>query len=290
MTEKYFAKFPVIKYDNNKVVNITERATILNTIYQNPYLYYPYDIKVGERPDNIADKYYGDQYMSWVLYMSNKIQDPYYEWYIDQDSFNDFITKKYGSIKKAMTKTTFYRNNWYDNQNNIDTNSFNILSDKIKRFYEPIYADSQYNIVLLGYRRKQIDWKLNTNSIVKYSVTNGAFINNEIVNVWFSSNYTGTGQVCSSNSSSVFIQHVKNYVANQTITGSSYLYGTESNSNVIFTSASYISNNIPSGEATYWSPVTYYDFETEINEKNKSIRILDKNYSMQISDQLSKIL
>jgi hypothetical protein len=38
-------------------------------------------------------------------------------------------------------------------------------------------------------------------------------------------------------------------------------------------------NNINEGEQVYWSPVTYYDFETFKNEYNKTIRVLDNRYN-----------
>jgi hypothetical protein len=60
--------------------------------------------------------------------------------------------------------------------------------------------------------------------------------------------------------------------------------------NTIFTSTTSIANNIPAVEEIYWSPVTYYEYETEKNEFYKTIRVLDKNYSQVISDNLKQLL
>ena len=97
-TETYFKNFNTIQYGNNSVVDITERVVVLNNVGKNPYVYYPLDITDGARSDQIADASYNDPYSSWVLYLSNDIVDPYYEWYLTQDQFNNFIITKYGSI------------------------------------------------------------------------------------------------------------------------------------------------------------------------------------------------
>ena len=152
---------------------------------------------------------------------------------------------------------------------------------------------NHYNIYatdVISYRRKRIDWNISTNSIVNYSVANSSFKNNEIVNVYFDVNHQGSGQVCFANSSSISIQHVQNYTSGITITGSSYIYGTESQTNTAFTTATVLINNINLNQQTYWSPVYYYDIEQEKNENNKSIVVLNKNYSSTMASQLKRLL
>ena len=61
MPSRYFENFQLVGYANNVAVNVTERAALLNTVMNNPFFFYPYEIKEGERPDQIADRYYGDQ-------------------------------------------------------------------------------------------------------------------------------------------------------------------------------------------------------------------------------------
>ena len=290
MAEKYFAKFPVIKYNGYPAVDITEKAVLLNSVYANPNLYYLYDVKQYERPDNIADRYYNDQYMSWILYMSNKVIDPYYDWYIDQDTFNAFMVQKYGSINNATNKVKFFRNNWYANPDAVSLSTFNSLDPSLRKFYYPVYNNEYVDTNAAYYLRKKEDWVISTNQIVTYAVANGtSFSTDEIVNVKFSPSVSGNGQVCFANSTYVTLQHMFGTVTG-TPSGSSYLYGTESMSNTVFSSATMLANNVPSLETTYWSPVYYYDYEFEINEQNKSIRVLNSQYSTQISTQLKQIL
>jgi hypothetical protein len=89
------------------------------------------------------------------------------------------------------------------------------------------------------------------------------------------------------------IQHVSGtYLANSTVTISagSYIYGTESKVNTHFSTTSLVINNIPEGEEMYWAPITYADFEKEINEYNKSVRIIDKRLTDTISDNLTELM
>jgi hypothetical protein len=299
MAEKYFEKFPIIIYNGAPIRNITERATVLNSIYNNPIFYYPYDINQGEQPDEIADRYYQDEYMGWILHITNKVVDPYYDWYIDQASFDDFIIKKYGSLKNATSKIKHYRNNWYANEGTISVSTFEGLTPTVKRFYEPIYADVLFSITPLGYRRKQIDWKFTTNAIVQYIVTEPVFVTDEIVDVYSGNTIIGSGQVCGrsvsyistngqTNISPLIIHHT---FGNVTENGAlHYVMGRESQEKILYTNATLLTNNIPVNETTYWSPVYYYDYEAEINEKNKSIQVLKKQYSSQIASELKALL
>ena len=98
MTERYFEKFPLVTYANSVVVDITRRTAFIDDVFKSRFNYYPYDISNNERPDNLSDRYYNDPYMSWILYMSNKVVDPYYQWHLDQTTFDDFIAKKLSLI------------------------------------------------------------------------------------------------------------------------------------------------------------------------------------------------
>ena len=285
MPERYFQKFQLINYANTIAVNITQRSVVLNSIYSNPNLYYLYNIKPHERPD---------QYMSWILYLTNKMVDPYYDWNLDQDTFDAFIIKKYGSYENASSKIKYFRNNWYTQPEQISVSQYtNIVSanGSLARYYNPTYLDDIKNTIPNGYVRKKEDWVYNTNRVVSYAVANGSlFVSDEIVNVTFSANSTGRGQVNFSNSSIVVLKNLFDSTSNGTITANSYLYGRESKANTVFTNTTSLANNIPSSEVAYWDPVTYFQYELEINEKNKSIQVLEKRYSTQISKELKRLM
>ena len=290
MTERYFDKFQTISYANTVVRNITQRAVVLNAVYTSPLLYYPYDIQQGERPDNIADRYYKDQYQGWILHLTNKVVDPYYDWYLDETTFSDFIVKKYGSLVNATSKVTYYRNNWYADRNQISVATYDGLDGSLKRFYEPVYADPELAIRLLGYIRRAEDWKKTTNKIISYNADGTDFINDEVVDVYCGTNLLGSGQVCGRSSTATILQHVSGEVANEICLSTFSLVGRESGTQKTYSTVTVLLDNIPVAETNYWEPVYCYDYENEINERNKSIQVLKAEYSGQISKELKTLL
>lgn len=290
MVQKYFDAFPIITYANNQAVDITKRAMITDSLNNNPYVYYPYNIESFERADQISNEYYSDSYKSWIIYLTNDIVDPYYEWYMHQDEFTEHIKIKYGSIETATDKIKFYRNN-YQTDEGISVSRFNsLLADQIK-YWDPVYSSKGK---IISYKRKPIDWIVNTNKIVSYTVSNTAFITNEIVDIEFNNNNIGKGQIASVTSNTVYIQHVSGvYTTNSNVAitvGSSYIYGRESQVNTNFYTSVVSGSNISADEEPYWSGVSYYDFESEKNEYNKSVRMLDNRYSTVFSNNFRDIM
>ena len=98
MSERYFDKFPIITYANNQARDITERVVFTDNTLKNPYVFYPYTIETYERPDQFANRYYDDSFYSWLLYLSNSVVDPYYEWYLQEEELSELIQKKYLSL------------------------------------------------------------------------------------------------------------------------------------------------------------------------------------------------
>lgn len=289
MTERYFEKFPLINYNNVAVVDITERTVVLSSVYSNPSLYYFYDVEQYERPDSIAGRYYSDPYKAWILYLTNQVVDPYYDWYMDSETFNSFIVKKYGSLERASGTIKFYRNNWYAEIDTLTVDQFNALPVASKRYYEPIYGES-FEVTLLGYRRKKEDKTIATNAVISYNVANGSgFSVSDRVKIYQNSAQLGLGQVLIANSSVVTLQHVSE-ITSINATPTWYITDTYSGSNTIVSASTLIANNIPAGESAFWSPVYNYDYENELNEQNKSIAILNNAYSQQISNELRDIL
>jgi len=126
----YFKKFPEVQYflpvprstgvgsavRSTKSVIATDISTrfILKQIVGDPSLiYYDYTVQDEERPDVIAEKYYGDSRLDWVLMFFNQIHDPYFEWPLSQRNFESFIRQKYGSIATAQGTIDRYERKLY---------------------------------------------------------------------------------------------------------------------------------------------------------------------------------
>ena len=77
--------------------NILKRVKLRSGIRSGLFLFDNYDVADGERPEDIAFKYYGDPEYHWVILMTNNITDRYYEWPLTQPQFQEYITDKYGA-------------------------------------------------------------------------------------------------------------------------------------------------------------------------------------------------
>lgn len=297
MPENYFDKFPIVSYSNNLVRDITRRTVLLESLYKaktsenDVNTFFAYNVDDGERADNIASYYYKDSFMHWIFYMSNDVIDPYHDWNMDSGTFENFIEKKYGSIYLATTKIKYYQNNWYEEPNPITVAFFDSLPAGDKKYYEPQKKDETDFSSDLYYTRKRIDWTLKTNKIARYSVANGSgFSSDEVVKIYFNGAQSGAGQVVFSNSSVINLQHLTGTPTQNTVPANSFVYGTESLSNTTISASNVVVNNITSGEEKYWDAVTYYEYESDINEKNKTIKILKSSLTGKVTKDLKNLL
>ena len=277
MAESYFKNFNLIQYANSSVVDITERVVIQDNTLTNPYYYYPVDITNDIRADVVAYNVFQDPYLSWLIYLTNGIHDPYYDWYLVDYEFNLFIKEKYGSIENAMQKVKYYRNQWYESSN-LTIGGYDALTPRQQQYWEPNY-DILTTGRLLDYSRKRNDFIVSTNFVINFQISgNSYFIEDEVVQISYSGYSDGKGQVLGSNATNIFVQHISEVpvftLPDTPPIGPNYCYGKESGSNCVIVSAIFVSNNIHAEELDYWAPVYYYDYEVERNEGNKTIRIV----------------
>jgi hypothetical protein len=109
----YFSIFPKIKWKDDAgnsitITDISRRYRFLETLLPNKYIFYEYVIREGERADVIAEKYYGDETLDYLIWLMNLIVDPFFDWPMDYDEFVAFIDKKYGSAANAQSTTAKY--------------------------------------------------------------------------------------------------------------------------------------------------------------------------------------
>ena len=289
MVDRYFDKHPIINYGNNNAVDITKRVALLEKVSTDPFAFYPYEITSNERADQLSYRYYQDPFKSWILYLGNKIVDPYYEWYLHTEEFQEYITKKYGSYVNATDKIMFYRNDW-PNVEDINVEVWNSLPKTLKNYWEPNFGP---NNKIIGYKRKQVDWKIVTNKMVSYQVSNTNFIVDEIVDIVFDEINSGSGQIASIANNMINVQHVSGSFftsATVVIKENSYIYGRESTVNTVFTSVTSVANNLSEEEYSYWTPVTYLEHENEKNEFNKSVRVIDSSLKQTMVNNLKDLM
>ena len=100
----YFSKFPMMVYDvkGNKdyklLPDILRRVKIRSGLRSGSFMFDNYDVKDGERPEDIAYKWFGDAEYHWVILMTNNVTDRYYQWPLTQPQFQEHLTDKYLSL------------------------------------------------------------------------------------------------------------------------------------------------------------------------------------------------
>lgn len=283
--EKLFLKYPTIFYEGLECVDLTKRVKILDQHKNEISLFNPLELKSGLRADHIADAYYEDAEMDWMVYLANEIVDPYYGWYLDEHDFDKYIDQKYGSFEAAIKKIKYYRNNWAQDMSQITVSHYNTnLAWDEKQYWTPIYGQGP-NVI--GYERKKQNWTMNTNRILQYDIfysTDAQFSNNEIVDLKVGETL-GTGEVITSNLTHLIIQHVQgNTSAN--VFGPKEIVGESSGATAFTNNMIIVSENISNAQSKYWRPVNHLDWELEQNESKKLLNIIDNNVAFDLSEQL----
>ena len=283
--ENLFEKFPLTLYNNTLCRDITRRVKIDERTKNALTLYYTYEVKGGARADLISDAYYEEPTLDWLLWMTNNIVDPYYQWNLSENDFNDFLIKKYGSVENSIKKILCYRNNWY-NDDKVLTPEFyeNTLDRNWKKYYAPFYGN---NVKILYWKRREEDWVMETNKIYKLYVSDPTvFVAGELVDVKnTSTTRVGGGEITAIGSTYILLKNIDGSFANNNI-----VTGEISLLPQTITDVALVYEAIKDDEGVFWSPVTYYDIENEKNAYNRSINILDKSQLINVVDQMNNLL
>ena len=100
----YFKSFPYTYYSLDDastvqvVTNITNRVTLSDEVKNNLGLYDEYDIKDGETPELVADKFYNNSELHWLVLHYNDIIDPRFDWPLDTNNLNRYVASKYADV------------------------------------------------------------------------------------------------------------------------------------------------------------------------------------------------
>ena len=123
----YFRKLPNLDYptllktkqSNNDYIetkNLFRRVKIREDLFSNFVVFDQYKIVGDERPDNVAEKVYGDDNLDWIILMSNNIIDMKNEWPMTQSDLNTYINEKY--TQKELSNIHHYETIEFRDRNN----------------------------------------------------------------------------------------------------------------------------------------------------------------------------
>ena len=137
--------------------DILKRVKQRNAIKSGQFIFDNYDVIDGEKPEDIAYKWFGDAQLHWVILMTNNITDRYYDWPMNSVQFQAMLEDKYDNpdgihhyeITKSSGRTTGQGPNDYSHLVEVTSDTDN-ASSVSNREYEERLQDKYRQIKLLN--------------------------------------------------------------------------------------------------------------------------------------------
>jgi hypothetical protein len=160
----YFSKFPLTSYDikgdkiRKLLPDILKRVKLKSVIKSGGMVFEKYDVKDGEKPEDIAFKWLGDAELHWVILMTNNVTDRYYDWPMNQIQFAEFLIDKYSDnvdavhhyeVTKDSGRTTSQGPSDYSHLVEVNSDTANAISIS-NRQYEEREQDKKRQIQLIN--------------------------------------------------------------------------------------------------------------------------------------------
>ena len=113
----YFSYLPEIQYnitgnkyaETSTVRDIFIRNLIKQNVIDNAVTFEKHTIGDTERPDTTSFLVYGDVKYDWIIFLTNKMMNPYFNWPLSSQDFTKMIRGKYGSVERAKKQIYEYR-------------------------------------------------------------------------------------------------------------------------------------------------------------------------------------
>lgn len=231
----YFNNFPYTFYslDNRETVqlvkNILLRVVIREEIRNNFSIYDEYDIKDGETPEILADKFYDNPELHWIILHLNEVIDPRFNWV------------------QSVNNLVLYTEGKYTDKDGIHHYTSDATGEQ-------------------------------TNGNVYLNTTSAKFDNYYTGNVVINNTGLGVGYITSKISSSN---------VNIIVTNGGFKVGDQVR---LLNNANAIANVTLSSSIPGITPVTNYNYEDQINETRRTIKILKAPYVQIVMNELKNIL
>ena len=137
--------------------DILKRVKQRSAIESGQFIFDTYDVRNGERPEDIAYKWFGDAELHWVILMTNNVTDRYYDWPMSDAQFEVYLDDKYTNpdavhhyeITKDSGDTTSQGPNDYSHKVEVNSDTDNAVSIS-NRQYEEREQDKKRAIRLLN--------------------------------------------------------------------------------------------------------------------------------------------
>ena len=137
--------------------DILRRVKQRNVSASGQFIFDTYDVRNGEKPEDIAYKWFGDAQLHWVILMTNNVKNRYYDWPMNSVQFQAMLEDKYDNpdgihhyeITKSSGRTTGQGPNDYSHLVEVTSDTDN-ASSVSNREYEERLQDKYRQIKLLN--------------------------------------------------------------------------------------------------------------------------------------------
>jgi hypothetical protein len=285
----FFDKFPLVRYtvdkkllnEYNAVTNVLFRIGIIKDVMEtNVNAYYYYIVRDGDRPEILAEQIYGSAEAHWMILYANNIYDPYYDWPMDERTFEKYIIKKYGSLQWAKTNYHHYekvvtREN--PSAQVITTTRFEVNEKKLTDgIITIIDAETDYGVGEIAYIGPSNESNTFSGQVIAWNNANGQIV---LANTNGQAKQT---QFLIGSSSS----------ANGTVLKID-LPATPMDAYNTLTDTTDFSTYTVAGKTVFEiisrDRITYFDYESQLNEDKRLIKIIQPQYYNQILSELDNI-
>lgn len=274
----YFENYPVIDYEYSpgvlkKSVDILRRTDITNQLL-NTNEYKTRILSDGETPQSAAMKYYNDVSLYWSFFITNRLINPFYDWPASYEKLNKRIDSKYAGVSLYVTENsnglTMDTQSAASSYSIGDTININAGSDKVVA-------------TLVDYDRTTGHMRL----------SGAEDLVGETVSGWTITDTTGSKKMYVGrkiDQSRLSLHHFRD-IALSSETNSIDVYRSPL---TLIGSARYIDVYL-SGSVTAItndgaSTITNEKFETEINDRNRNIRVYSVAIIKTIQDKLKEVI
>jgi hypothetical protein len=137
--------------------DILRRVKQRSAIKSGQFIFDTYDVVDGEKPEDVAYKWFGDAQLHWVILMTNNVIDRYYDWPMNQVQFQEFLDDKYSNpdgihhyeLTQDSGRTTSQGPSDYSHKVEVTSDTVNASSIS-NREYEEREQDKKRSIRLLN--------------------------------------------------------------------------------------------------------------------------------------------
>lgn len=277
----YFSKFPRVLYSVNKegndakiVPDILARVKFIDSIISNQSLFFKYEIKGGETPEQIANRVYGDPEKHWILLLVNQLIDPQFDWALGPFDFEKYIKQKYGSLSISLDTTETYPSSYTVGEVVYQGSTY----DKSTAEGIVVAYNSGTKVLNVKFASEIFANSANITGVTSAQTHTIIGVTNNLDGYQWASNTTSHYQVTETRTNNDDPRNPE--IRKYRITANTYNYATDSiialntstsYSNTYNVTSSVDGSNVQYTVATTTSPVSYYDYEIELNEEKRRI-------------------